>query len=134
LKDIIWKHPEGRNMHPHEWDDGNCRSILVLMEGSSIDEMGEDGRRIIGNTLCLLINADHKPVTFELPFHPKNRKPYLVLFNTADEELPPSDKYIRPGEKVTLIDHSIMLLQLKASINYSLRKFSIAVPSLSVHP
>lgn len=133
LKDIIWKHPEGRNLEQHEWHDPNLRAILILMEGSSIDEMGEDGRRIIGNTLCVLINADHKPVTFVLPMHPKNRKPYCVVFNTAEEQLPSQDTFFRPGDKVTLIDHSVMLLQLKASINYSSRKFSIAMPSGAPH-
>jgi len=130
LKDITWKHPEGRNMEQHEWHDTNLRSLCVMMEGSSIDEMGEDGRRIIGNTLCILINADHKAVNFVLPSHPKFKKPYRMLFYTAEEQLPGDDRYLRAGEKVSLMDHSMMLLQLKASINYNMRKFSIAVPGV----
>eukprot|EP01113_Clastostelium_recurvatum_P046009 TRINITY_DN799_c0_g1_i1.p1 TRINITY_DN799_c0_g1~~TRINITY_DN799_c0_g1_i1.p1 ORF type:complete len:760 (+),score=208.26 TRINITY_DN799_c0_g1_i1:140-2419(+) len=129
LKDILWKHPDGRAMEDREWDDPNCRSLLLVMEGSSIDEMGEDGRRVIGNTLCILINADYKDVAFELPKHPKGQKPYLMLFNTADEEIPQMDKFYRGGDRVTLMDHSMMVLALKASINYSNRKFSIAMPS-----
>jgi glycogen operon protein len=53
----------------------------MLLPGDQIHETDERGRRIIGETLLLLLNAHHEPLPFKLPVHTKGK--WEVFFDTA---------------------------------------------------
>ncbi len=58
------------------------RSLGVGLVGDQIDELDDEGRRIIGNTFLLLVNADWKSVTFALPRRPEITSWVRVLDTT----------------------------------------------------
>jgi glycogen operon protein len=69
IKDISWFRPDGREMADEDWRNEQLRSLAVELSGEAIDEADERGRRIEDDTLLLLLNAHHRPVSFTLPDH-----------------------------------------------------------------
>ena len=55
-------------MTEEDWQHGhNARSVAFLLGGDSIATPDERGERIVGDTLLVLLNAWHEPVTYMLP-------------------------------------------------------------------
>jgi len=67
LKDLAWFRPDGTEMRPADWNKPFARSVAFLLGGDTIDTLNEVGERIAGDTLLVLLNADHEPVTYLLP-------------------------------------------------------------------
>ncbi len=65
VKDVTWLRPDGGEMSPENWTQGDARAIAVLLDGraqaSGIHQRGGDA------TLLLLYNAYHDLVSFTLP-------------------------------------------------------------------
>jgi len=65
VKDATWLTPEGVEMQPHHWSDGNARCFGVLLDGraqsSGIRRPGTD------TTILLVLNAHDAQVGFVLP-------------------------------------------------------------------
>ena len=57
----------------------------VRLAGDLIDDLDEDGDRIVGETILMLLNAHHEPIQFTLPEHQPDRH-WERLFDTADPE------------------------------------------------
>ncbi|MBM7118428.1 glycogen debranching protein GlgX [Archangium primigenium] len=67
LKDLAWFGPEGLEMKKEDWEKPHLRSVAFLLGGDAIAAPGDEGQRIVGDTLLVLMNAHHEPVTFHLP-------------------------------------------------------------------
>lgn len=67
LKDLAWFRPDGQEMKKEDWEKPFARSLCCLLGGDAIAAPAEDGRRIVGDTLLVLMNAHHEPITFHLP-------------------------------------------------------------------
>ncbi|MCM8794294.1 MAG: glycogen debranching protein GlgX [Candidatus Omnitrophica bacterium] len=67
VKDIAWLEPTGKEMTDEAWNAPYVRCLGVRLDGHAIDEVGERGERIIGDTLLLLMNAHHDKIDFLLP-------------------------------------------------------------------
>lgn len=65
VKDVTWLRPDGGEMAPENWSDGEARSFAVRLDGraqpTGLHRKGGDA------TLLLLFNAYHDLVTFTLP-------------------------------------------------------------------
>ncbi len=65
VKDVEWLRPDGGEMAPENWSDGEARSFAVRLDGraqaTGLHRRGGDA------TLLLLFNAYHDLVTFTLP-------------------------------------------------------------------
>jgi glycogen operon protein len=68
-KDVSWFRPDGAEMRDEDWFDEAARALGVRLAGDAIAEVDERGGRITDDTLLLLLNANHEPVTFALPAH-----------------------------------------------------------------
>ena len=66
-KDIIWFEPNGNEIQGEVWTDSSRRSLGCRLDGTQIDETDENGDAIVGDTLFVIFNADHRGVTFALP-------------------------------------------------------------------
>ena len=55
---ISWLRPDGTLMSTEDWNAGFNRSVACLLRGENID-VNDHGTTISGQTLLLLINADH---------------------------------------------------------------------------
>ncbi|HZI05978.1 MAG TPA: glycogen debranching protein GlgX, partial [Archangium sp.] len=67
LKDLAWFRPDGLEMKKEDWEKPTMRSISFLLGGDAIATPDDEGNRIVGDTLLVLMNADHEPITFQLP-------------------------------------------------------------------
>jgi glycogen operon protein len=67
LKDLAWFRPDGQEMTAEDWEHGTAKSVAFLLGGDAISTPDEEGRRIDGDTLLVLLNAWHEPVTYVLP-------------------------------------------------------------------
>jgi len=81
------------------------------LEGSAINEMGENGETIMGNTLCVLINSQFHEVNFKMPFH-RTSEPWTLLFFTATGGMKMIGQVWQGGESFALEDHSLALFVL----------------------
>ena len=110
IKDISWYHPEGRDLTAEEWNNPSNQSMMYVLEGTSIDELSQDGKRIIGDTLLVLINGQFNDVKFVLPPH-RSRYPWALLMVTSQKH-PKLGQLYNSGEEFNLQDHSMAVLCL----------------------
>lgn len=72
-KDIIWLNPDGSEMKQSDWLDEQRRSFAVLFEGAHMDELDDQGNKVVGGTLLLMCNSYWKDVGFFLPPSPVDK-------------------------------------------------------------
>jgi glycogen operon protein len=85
--DITWLDPSGTEMTDAAWSSPAVRCLGVRLNGDAIDEVDEQGERITGDTLLLLLNAGTSAVPFSLPETlPAQR--WETLLDTADPWTP----------------------------------------------
>ena len=109
-KDIYWLTPDGVEMSDSDWHSQTARSLGVLMSGRMTDEVDEQGREIIGDTMLLLMNARQRPVPFTLPLQNEPRAIWKVELDTALSK--PSRSRRRGGEAYRVESHSMCVLRL----------------------
>jgi len=83
VKDITWLAPNGEEMDDTSWDAGFVKCLGVRLAGDRIGDVDDDGDPIIGETLLILLNADHESQPFTLPAHQPDRH-WECLSDTAD--------------------------------------------------
>jgi len=109
VQDIAWLDPSGAEMTDAMWASPGVRQLAVRLNGDAIQDVDERGRRITGDTLLLLLNADEEAVSFTLPpAAPIER--WDTLFDTADPWQPP--RRFRGGDRYELPGHSMAALKL----------------------
>ena len=67
VQDLAWFRPDGQEMSDHDWQDPQARCLGLRLAGDSIEEVDDRGKRIVDDTLLILLNAHHEPITFVLP-------------------------------------------------------------------
>jgi glycogen operon protein len=113
VEDITWFRPEGDEMSEADWHDPRRRAIAVRLAGDAIDETDERGRRVTDDTLLLLLNAHHDPVTFVLPAHREGVRWQLVLDTRAPNGRRANSPRVRGGGKYRLVARSVALFVLQ---------------------
>jgi glycogen operon protein len=66
LKDLAWFRPDGRELTQEDWGRPFA-AVALLLGGDTIETPDQEGRRIVGDTLLVLLNASHEPVPYVLP-------------------------------------------------------------------
>jgi glycogen operon protein len=54
-------------MKEEDWKQPFAKSVAFLLGGDAIATPDEKGEKIVGDTLLVLLNAWHEPVTYTLP-------------------------------------------------------------------
>src|SRR5205823_4356359 len=67
LKDLAWFRPDGVEMSREDWQKPFVRSLGYLLGGDAIPSADEQGQRMAGDTLLVLLNAHHELIPFTLP-------------------------------------------------------------------
>ncbi len=111
VKDIFWFDPSGKEMTEKSWTQPHVHSLGVLLAGSAIDELDENGNRIIGDTLLLLLNANHETVLFALPSLGREDAQWERLLDTRGNQH--ERRYLRKGVRYGLRGRSLALLRLR---------------------
>ncbi|HEV2761985.1 MAG TPA: glycogen debranching protein GlgX, partial [Pyrinomonadaceae bacterium] len=113
VEDVTWFRPDGGEMSEADWHDPDRRSIAVRLAGDAIDETDERGRRITDDTLLLLLNARHEPMTFILPTHTGDVRWQLTLDTRAPNGRRANSPRVRGGGKYRLVARSVALFTLQ---------------------
>ena len=112
--DIAWLDSSGREMTDDVWNSPDVKCLGVRLNGDAIDEVNEQGQRIVGDTLLLLLNAGSEPIPFVLPAtSPLER--WETLIDTADPWT--SGRRLRAGDRYQLVSHSMAALRLSGRPN-----------------
>jgi len=109
VKEIAWLDPNGREMTDEAWGAGHVRCLGVVLGGDAILEVDENGEKIMGDTVAILLNAHHETILFALPFPAGSE--WERLGDTADETGAPHA--VRRGVKYELKARSLTLLRLR---------------------
>ena len=111
VKDVIWVRADGAEMTDEEWSAGWHRAVGLRLNGDALEIQDEHGRQVGDDTLLLLLNAHHEPMTFTLPAF-LLRARWAVVFDTNRPDLKP-DQEIADGQNLIQLEaRSLALLRL----------------------
>ncbi|MEU3964341.1 glycogen debranching protein GlgX [Streptomyces buecherae] len=111
LSDIAWFTAEGEPMRQRDWQAAHANSLMVFLNGSAISEPGPRGERVRDDSFLLMFNAHSAPLTFTVP--PRHGQRWQVVVDTArpDGVPPGAGPTIAAGDRLTLVDRSLLVLQ-----------------------
>ena len=66
-KDLSWLRSDGSELGVADWENSELRVLGMLLLGEATDEVDEQGRPTVGDSLLLLLNGGDRPSYFELP-------------------------------------------------------------------
>jgi isoamylase len=67
VTDVHWLRPDGAEMRPEDWNDGNARCIAMYLPGGGIVDRGPRGEAQHDDDFIVLFNAHHDEIAFTLP-------------------------------------------------------------------
>lgn len=111
VKDIAWLAANGEEFTDQQWSSGVFDSLGVRLNGESIDEVDEQGCRIVGDTLLMLLTNQPNPVSFCLPRHKPSER-WIPVFDTSREH--PDINYYSCDEVYPLDGRSVAVLILQS--------------------
>ncbi|MGH4032211.1 glycogen debranching protein GlgX [Actinomycetota bacterium Odt1-20B] len=114
LSDIAWFTPEGEEMTQQDWDATQARALTVFLNGNAISEPGPRGERITDDSFLLMFNASDQPLEFTVPVNHGRQWKVVVDTAHADGVPPEAGQKTRAGERLTLPDRSLTVLQRPA--------------------
>jgi glycogen operon protein len=109
LKDLAFFRPDGGEMPPEDWQAPFVRSLAYLLGGDALVVPDKAGRRPMGNTLIILLNAHHEDVRFTLP-HVDWGAQWELVVDTSVPGAPSAAKFAN-GASLQLPARSMMVLR-----------------------
>jgi len=112
VKDISWLRPDGKEMTDKDWNAGFTKSLALRLAGDAINETDEKGRAIVDDTLLILLNGHHAPLSFTLPAHKRGVRWQPILDTSVLAGGEKSVAILKGGEQYELEARSIVVLKL----------------------
>ncbi|MFI5944056.1 glycogen debranching protein GlgX [Streptomyces uncialis] len=111
LSDIAWFTPEGGQMRQRDWSAAQARALTVFLNGNAISEPGPRGERVKDDSFLLMFNASPETLDFVVPLDHGHQ--WRIVVDTAcPEGVPPGGATkVTAGDLITLVDHSMAVLQ-----------------------
>ena len=110
LSDIAWFTLAGEEMTGDDWDAGFAKSLTVFLNGRAISEPDRRGGRMADESFLMLFNASEQDLAFTIPPRRYGQR-WAKMLDTA---LPVTefgnDSAAKPGDVMTVVNHSIQLL------------------------
>jgi isoamylase len=110
LGDIAWFTLAGEQMTDHDWDAGFAKSLTVFLNGRAITEPDRRGERISDGSFLLLFNASEQDLVFTIPPRRYGQRWAKALDTALPEADFEHDTAIKPGDVITVINHSLQVL------------------------
>jgi glycogen operon protein len=109
--DIAWFAPSGAPMVDTDWEDDDCRTVGVLLNGQGIRAHGSMGEAIVDDSFLMLFNAAAVDTTFTLPGQVWGAH-WRHLLDTWQARPEDDDgPGYGPGEPVAMRPRSVVLLR-----------------------
>ena len=112
VKDIAWFRPDGKEMTDEDWNQGYVRSLALRLAGDALQETDDKGRRLVGETLLILLNAHHEPLTFTLPAHRRGVR-WEHLLSTVEPEKQKEVRSLKGGASYDIEARALAVLRLR---------------------
>ena len=112
VKDVAWFRPDGKEMTEEDWTNPQTRCLGLRLAGDAMEEVDAQGSLIVDDTLLILLNAYHEPLSFTLPAHRPGVKWELVLDSRAPEGRR-LHRSMRGGEGYELEGRNLTVLWLR---------------------
>ena len=87
LKDIAWYGTNGEEMTREQWDAGWMRSIALMYNGGTLDQVDDMGQPIVDDSFLILLNSYHDCVSYTLPPSPQGHG-WTLIMDTHDLDQP----------------------------------------------
>jgi isoamylase len=113
INDIVWLHPDGKEMSDEQWNQDFARSLGVALSGAAIDELNERGQRIADENFLLLMNAHFEAIPFTLPV-PRRGSGWLALLDSSCQVSGDSNRFYFGSASYPLQARSLALLVERA--------------------
>jgi len=112
VKDLAWFRPDGKEMADEDWNNPDAHCLGLRLAGDAIEEVDARGNRIVDDTLLILLNAHHEPLSFVLPAH-RAKVRWEVILDTREATGARRHRLMRGGEGYELEARSLALLRLR---------------------
>jgi isoamylase len=112
VKDLTWFRPDGQEMSDEDWQEEYCRCLGLRLAGDAIEEVDQQGNRIVDDTFLLLLNAHHEPLPFSLPGAPKNAAGWELVLDTRETAASQEKRLVEGGVPFELESRSLALFRL----------------------
>ena len=109
VKDVAWLAPDGREMTDEAWNTDFARSLGMMLSGNAIEEVGERGEPVTGDTLLVLLNAHSDKVPFTLPALDADQQ-WQRLIDTSEAQ--PGERAFRPKVRYPLQGRSVAVFKM----------------------
>jgi glycogen operon protein len=109
VKDLMWFRPDGEEMSDENWKVNGIRCFGLRMDGNAIEEKDDQGNRITGDALLVLLNAYHETVSFVLPGG-GNGQVWKHVLDTRDAVFNAQNITFAGGDSYNLEARSVVLL------------------------
>jgi isoamylase len=110
LGDIAWFTLAGAEMTDDDWDAGFAKSLTVFLNGRAITEPDRRGGRIQGESFLMMFNASEHDLVFTIPPRRYGQRWAKMLDTAMPAAEFDTDSAVKPGDTMTVINHSIQLL------------------------
>jgi glycogen operon protein len=112
VPDISWLQPNAEPMTPHDWQVGYAQTLIVVLNGSALNEKDRFGRPQEDRSFALFFNAAAHPISCLIP----GRAAGLVwkqVLDTAEWPVPAHRAPVtyRAGEHHVVQSRSVVVLQ-----------------------
>jgi isoamylase len=84
-KDLTWLRPDSTEMTQHDWQKPSLSALGFVLGGDAIPMLDERGERLTGDSLLVMLNGHHEPLTFSIPAG-QGGPQWLLELDTADDE------------------------------------------------
>lgn len=111
VKDLSWFRPDGQEMTEDDWHNWHTRGLALRLAGDAIEEVDTRGQRIRDDTLLILLNGHHEPLSFVLPLHRDDGHWELIL-DTREATGRRSQRVIRARKPYGLEARSLAIFRL----------------------
>ena len=108
-KDLAFFRPNGTEMPAEDWGIGFVRSWAYVLGGDTLVVPDRAGKRPLGNTLLILINAHHESVEFTLPHVDWGRQWELVVDTAV--QVAPESRHFGNDAKMLLSARGMMVFR-----------------------
>jgi glycogen operon protein len=103
-RDVAWYGTDGNEVSDEAWSEGWSKSIAVVFNGQTMNEIDEDGQPVMDESFLIIVNAADQGVEYILP-QPPNQTPWRQVLDTEDiadpfHEATGEDKVIMGGRSV----------------------------------
>ncbi|MDB4996877.1 MAG: hypothetical protein JWM74_4309 [Myxococcaceae bacterium] len=85
-RDIMWLRHDGKEMSDQDWKNPGTASLGMFLDGAGVDDVDENGERLVDDDLILLFNASASDIPFTLPGLGDPDSQWELLLDTGNDE------------------------------------------------